>query len=280
MSVSDKFISVVGTKLQLSNGYLVHFDQLARLLDAVCRDERPRISRTDLETAVGLANRKVENLCSIAQGLGLLQPITYRATPLGEVVRQHDPFFDDLGTLWFLHFAVSSEPRFMIWNHFANQVVPRRRSFTRAELADECAVLAEGHSRYTVQNHVRNEAKSVLDAYTTQNFSRLAYLREDGEGYIPDYREPVPPLVLAAAIVRFRDRHRPGDTGVNVADLIAAPNSPGVVFQLTEDRFRTALEQLKTEPGLSVESRADLDQVRLTDGTPDSTWMERYYARR
>ena len=39
------------------------------------------------------------------------------------------------------------------------------------------------------------------------------------------------------------------------------------------ERLRKMLEALKTEPGFSLESRADLDQVRLTQATPDHAWL-------
>ena len=48
-------------------------------------------------------------------------------------------------------------------------------------------------------------------------------------------------------------------------------------MQLGEDRLRGLLERLKVQPGFSLESQADLDQVRLTDNTPGYAWMERYY---
>jgi hypothetical protein len=268
------------TKLQLSKGYLLKFDQLARLLNASCQDGRSRVPSEDLAAAVGVATVHVQHLGSITQALGLIQPITYTPTELGRIIREQDTFFDDLGTLWHLHYVIGSEPRYLVWNRFANVFIPTRSRFTGADFRAAFDDLREGLAEYSGRLHINKETRTILDAYTEQNFSRLAYIRCDGDGYARDYREQVPPLVLAAAIARFRDRHRPGDTGVSVTDLLSAPNSPGVVFQLSEDRFRSLLEQLKTEPGLSVESRADLDQVRLTDGTPDSAWMERYYARR
>ncbi len=77
-------------------------------------------------------------------------------------------------------------------------------------------------------------------------------------------------------MVRYRDRHRPGDTAPSVPDLLAAPNSSGPVCQIRKDRLRAGLEALKSQPGLSLESRADLDQIRLTENTQDYEWMARY----
>ena len=73
---------------------------------------------------------------------------------------------------------------------------------------------------------------------------------------------------------------RPGDTAISVGDLLSAPDSPGLICQIPEDHLRAGLEALRMQPGLSLESRADLDQIRLTDSTRDYQWMERYYASR
>ena len=267
-------------KLQLSNGYNVDLDQMARLLRCVSQDERPRFLFADIAEAVGIATRQAENLASIARAFGLIKPVSLKPTPLGTCVYAHDPFCDDLGTLWFLHYAIAADVRHIVWNRFANTLVPERSRFTLAQFRAAFHDLAVTHSSYSARTHVGTEVLTVVNAYTQQNFARLAYLVEDGDCYSLGYREPVPPLVLAACIARYRDQHRSGDTALSITDLLSAPNSPGVVCQIPEDRLRAGLEALKTQPGLSLESRADLDQVRLTDTTPDYQWMERYYASR
>jgi hypothetical protein len=267
------------TKLQVTNGYFVQFDQLTRLLHAACADERALIPQADLAEAVGVAIRKIENLSSIAQALGLIARRSCRATSLGALVASRDPFFDDVGTLWMLHYAAASDPRHLVWNRFA-AFVPTQRDFSYADLRGSFDDLKESHSKYSSGKHVTAEIKSLLDAYTQQQLRLLAYLREDEGQYALSYREAVPPLVVAACIARFRDRFRAGDTALSIEELLEAPNSPGQVCQIPADRLRAALESLRGQPGFALESRADLDQVRLTDDTPDHVWMERHYASR
>ncbi len=271
-------------KLQLGNGYFTDFDQLAQLLHHVCRDDRDRVSMLELAAAIGIADRNAKHLAGLAQAMGLLQAVTYKPTTWGRLVEAYDPFFDDLGTLWFIHYVISSDPRHLVWNRIVTDLVPSRRRVTRDQIRSAFDDLHQWYSAYSIQKHVLKEVNTVLDAYTQQRLSRLAYLRRepgvDGDAYVLAYREPVPALVLVASIVHFRDRARSGDSAVTIPDLLTAPNSPGVVFQLGEDRLRALLEDLKTQPGLSLESRADLDQLRLTDDATDVEWMRRYYASR
>ena len=268
-------------KLQLTNGYDVDFGQIAQFLAVVERDERARIPLADLGNAIGLPYRQAENVGSIVRAFDLAQSISYKLTPLAKTINAHDRFFDDIGTLWFLHYVIASEPRHIVWNRLVNEIMSQVQRFTRDEFRDVFAHLSVSHSQKSSKNHVLKEVNVTLDAYTKQGFSRLAYLTAGGDSsYILGYREAVPPLVLAACIARYRDKHRPGDTALAVTDLLTAPNSPGVVCQITEERLRAGLEALKTQPGMSLESRADLDQVRLTDTTLDYVWMERYYQSR
>ena len=273
-------IKVPKPKLQVTNGYSVNFDQLAQLLHAVSQDTRRKIPVSELAEAVGLADRQMEYLTSIAVALGLIFPITMCLTPIGTLVVAQDQFFDDLGTLWLLHYIVGSNPQLLIWNRFVNDFLPAKPQFTADEFRNSFDDLSSTHSAYSARTHVNMEVKSILDAYTNSHFSRLAYLRKTDEGYGLGYRQPVPVPVLAASIARFRDRHQAGNTAVSVRDLLSAPNSPGVVFQMPEDTLRAGLEQLRHGHGFSLEARADLDQLRFAEDIPDHVRMERYYASR
>lgn len=264
-------------KLQLSNGYFVNFTYLARILNAVCQDQRERIPQAELAAAIGFTERHVKHLCGIAHALGLTERVTYKPTLLGRLVHQYDPFFDDVGTLWFLHYMISSNPYNLVWNRLVTVILPACRNITREQARAAFNDLRETLTEYSIQNHVLAELNTVLDAYTNQYFARLVYLHLENDTYILGKAESLPPLILGACIVCFRDRHRSNDTAVSVTDLLSTSNGPGVVLQLVEDRLRGLLEQLKVQTGFSLESQADLDQVRLTDNTPAYAWMERYY---
>jgi hypothetical protein len=276
MSAQSGF-PVSDAKLQVGNGYYLDFDQLARLLHASVQDERARIPQADLAATIGVADRKVENLGSLANMLGLIRKGSYKPTLLGLLIYERDPFFDDAGTLWFLHYVIGSDPRAIIWNRIVNAIIPKQPRFTRERLRATFDDLREWFSPDSIKKHVLKEINTFLDAYTNQSFARLVYLRVEGEGYALGYRAPILPLVLAASIAHFRGDRRAGDTAVSIPDLCAAPNSPGVVFQLPEDRMRAMLEELKTQPGISLESRADLDQLRISPDLTDIELMKRYY---
>jgi hypothetical protein len=273
--VTDGFIK---PKLQLSNGYTVNFTYLARILNAVCQDERERIPQVDLATTVGIAERHVKHLCGIAHALGLIERVTYKPTALGRLIHRRDPFFDDVGTLWFLHYMISSNPYNLVWNRMITTILPTHKNVTREQARNAFLDLRQALTEYSSQKHVLQELNTVLDAYTNQHFARIAYLYMQDGIYTLNVGENIPALVLGACIICFRQQHRAGDTAVTIEDLLSAPNGPGIVLQLPENRLRMLLEHIKLQPDISIESRADLDQVRFSEDTRDYLWMERYYA--
>src|SRR5437773_1029739 len=103
-------------KLQLTNGYEVDFGQLAQFLAAIERDGRARIPVADLGNTIGVPYRQAENIGSIVRAFDLAQSQTYQLTPLAKIINGNDRFFDDIGTLWFLHYVIASEPRHIVWH--------------------------------------------------------------------------------------------------------------------------------------------------------------------
>lgn len=267
-------------RLLFGRGYYIDFDQFAHLLAMVTKENyKEDLNSSSLADLLGISTAKAEGIVYLARGFDLLKRNkAICATELGKMIAKYDPFFEDIGTLWFLHYVVSAEPRQLVWNRFANSIVPQIHRFSLQQFRAAFTDQKENYSAYSANRHVAKETLTVIDAYINKNFARLAYLQaEDNIYFAPDYCETVPPLVLGASIIRYRDRHHSSDTALSIVDLLTAPNSPGVIFQLSEVSLRKALEQLKLQPGFSLESRADLDQVRLADNTRDYIWMEHYY---
>jgi len=271
---------LVQPKLHLANGYLVDFTLISLILHTVCQGQRERIRQLALTEVVGMTEKQVKYLGGIAQALGLIERGSSKPTKFGHLVQTYDPHFDDKGTLWFVHYVISSNPYHLVWNRMVTTILPAHRNIKREQAQAAFYDLQQTYTTHSFQSHVLKELNTILDAYTNQQFSSIGYLSLQNDRYVLNQGEDIPPLVLGACIACFIKRHRPNNTAVSVEDLLKATNGLGVVLQLQESYFRTLLEQLKWQRGFSLESRADLDQIRLTDNTQDCEWMERYYASR
>ena len=87
-------------KFQVCNGYLLEFDQLARVLNFMTENPSiKRVYRKELEENTGLSNRQLESLVSIGSALGLIQPRRQILTPAGSVIVKYDIFIEANGLL-------------------------------------------------------------------------------------------------------------------------------------------------------------------------------------
>ena len=266
-------------KLQLTNGFFADFSQIARLLTfAVEHRHDGRIPPDAYAASMGISARRIENLNSLAVAFGLIRPVVLTATELGVVIYRYDPFLDDLGTLWFLHYLVGSNERYVVWNRLVNRVIPENDRFSTAIARPHFDDLSQFYSERSMEKHLLKEISVVWNAYTEQAFHYLSYIRAESDRiYVRSDHEPVPPYIFCAAVLSYRERSLPGAATLDVSMLAHKANSPGRIFDLTERQVRELLEEVKELGYIYVETRADLDQIRFRDDYDFLDVMRRYY---
>jgi len=267
-------------KLQLTNGYYLHFDQMTRLLRTIHKHpEARRFTQVELAAGTGLTGRQVENLGSAMTRMGLLRPVTYRLTGLGALVVEHDPFLDDLGSLWLCHYHLASDTAALVWNHVTNCILPAGRSVTAPEARDTFQPFLAGFTARSANKKLLEELRAFFNAYTGQSFRHLRYLRETGDGAysLTDSPTPLPPGAFLAILLLYRDRFQPGASGLEVPAICTADHSPGRLLHLGETQVRALLDKLHEAGQLTIEAKANLDQVRFRPGQSWLTAMQSYY---
>ena len=269
-------------KLQLTNGFFVNFSQIARILAYhIEHQDEGRIPSADYAMRMGVPSRRAKDLCSIAVAFELIVSMVLTPTELGKVIHRYDSFLDDLGTLWLLHYLVSSNERYVVWNRLVNQVISENDRFSTAIARPYFDDLSHSYSESSMNKHLRKEMGAVWNAYTEQALCYLNYIRaESDQVYVRGDPEPVPPQIFCAAALSYRDHFSPKAVTLDVSLLAKAANSPGRVFGLTERQVRDLLEEVKRLGYFYVEMRADLDQVRFREDCDFLGVIRRYYDER
>jgi len=269
-------------KLQLTKGFFADLNQIARMLSyAIEHRGDGRIPPDAFAADMGISASRVENLGSLAAALALIRPVVFIPTALGAVIHRYDPFLDALGTLWLLHYLVSSNERHVVWNRLVNRVIPENNRFSTAIARPYFNDLSRLYSEHSIGKHLRKEIGVVWNAYTAQAFRHLGYIHTQSEQiYVHGKHEPVPPHIFCAAVLLFRERFAPGAATLDISTLAGALNGPGRVFDLTERQVRDLLEQAEGLGYLYVETRADLDQVRFREDLDFLAVMRSYYEER
>lgn len=267
--------------LKLTAGYRMDFSQLARIAAFCAQTGAQPFTGQTIAEKLGISSARLHRLWMIATALGIGEKGTWKTSELGKTLVQYDRFLDDLGTLWLLHFIISSDPTNTVWNTMVNRVLIENPLVTMA-VAKRCfAGLMEQYTEASFSEHLNKEINAFFDAYTRQSFSHLNYLTEKSPRAYSLLGGRIPPeRIFEAALLLFRDRFFPQAVTIDIISIAADENSPGRVFALTERQVRDLLEEIEGPGEIYVESRADLDQVRFPAELTFLDTVRRYYEER
>ena len=254
-------------KLQVTNGYYLHFSEVSRILK-YAYEQIPRkiIPRPEFINALGMTLKQFENLSSICVGLGLTKPRSFTLTPFGKIVADHDIFFDNVATLWILHYVISSEPRWIVWNRLINKIFSENELISTEIAKPYFKDLAESFSEQAINKKLPKEILSVLDAYSEQKFKQLRFIRKVSTGkYVRKSNEKIGSLPFLYCLIHYRDRAYPNSTALVIQDIISAENSPGKALFLENYEVNDLLSSLHDLALIRIETVGDLEQVRFND---------------
>ena len=269
-------------KLQFTNGYRPHFDQISRILNFILsRKDQSRVSRKEIVKNLGIPNKQVENLTSMMTGFGLILPRVTTLTPFGKKVITMDPYFEKLDTLWMIHYIVSSNPKWVVWHRIINIAFPAQDEFEVDQVSndyfDDIAIL---YSEKTISEKLPKEVGAVFSAYTRSELSylRLMVVEETGK-FIKANPVDISDQSFLFMIIHYRDEYSPGSSAINVRDICYGDNSPGRVLNSPEFQVRSLLENLHNTSFIRLEKMANLDQVRISDQLTQNKVLESVYGR-
>lgn len=267
-------------KIQVLNGFKLYFDQISNVFKSRYELD-DKISVDDLMKTTGLNRRKTRLLLNFLSDIGFAKKIVLSKTELGNVIYANDPYIEDDGTLWLMHYLSGINEHLIIWNRFFNELYSKDSFYVNdvVKLYDD---LKDSVSEYTFKHHIRKELSVLLDAYTNQRLSKLDILEKnkDEKGrYIVVKNQDVPDLIFLACCIKFRDKYFKGATALEIKDICYSENSPGRIFLLSEDTIRNKLEKLKNDRYITLESRGDLDQIRITNNIAFENIVGEYYKR-
>ena len=106
-----------------------------------------------------------------------------------------------------------------------------------------------------LNHHLRKEFIVSLNAYTKFEFHKLNLLAEgDKEEYITIKPSLLPDEILLAIILLYKTKFYPNQVALEINGLYKDQNSPGKLTYLNEYRFREALERLRKNNQVTIES--------------------------
>lgn len=265
-------------KIQALNGFQLYPDQIVTVFRSFYESDEKDL---DVLTEItGLNRRKTRLLLNFLADLGLSEKRTFNRTKLGQLVYKEDVFFQDDGTLWLFHYMIASNEFIVVWNRILNYLY-QIDEFEATDFDFLFVDLKDQISEYSYKKHIRQEISTVIKTYTETLLKSLDFIEEDYDGRYLVHRNPdIDDAILLVCIYQYREKFFKGATALPIGELISGNNGVARIFTIDEYSFREALERMKNRGWLTIESRGNLDQIRLQDGDHTVEYMKEYYSKR
>ncbi|MFN1835255.1 DUF4007 family protein [Balneola sp. MJW-20] len=212
-----------------------------------------------------------------------------------------DPYLEDIGSLWLLHYHLVKEGKASIYNLFFNRFRKQRVEFTKKQFKDylvnHTEILGESHSPNTIETDVgvflksyapeRSKGRKYLeDQYSSLlmdlNLVRVldAEVTSDKETRETRYavrNERRDSLPLEVFLFTILDNPKFGKS-ISLPKLMNDPNSPGVVFALDGDSIVDMIKSIVRErDDLVYKDDAGLRELQILKDIDKFQVIEEYY---
>lgn len=210
----------------------------------------------------------------------------------GEIVKNHDPYFEDVFTLWIIHYYISADVEFnTVWNLFFNRfnVTDFTKNAMVDKLVDECNKLYnKGNSLY---NSIDSDCGVLLKMYTsseemvadpeenlTSPFSELGLVARGSERSSYMKVRPLYSKLDRLAVLYVMTANLPEDKiSVDIDTLLTQDNNVGKIFNLDRNMINEYLDRLRQEGFIELNRTAGLDMIYISRKLSLTEILETYY---
>lgn len=266
-----------------------------------CVCDYPNIfSMDDVMERLGVGSKMVKSIKYWIQATGLCEEKIeksahnfYLTKDFGEIINTYDKYFDDIATLFFIHYSiVSNDGLCIVWNIFFNEYLGR--DFTKEDMILSCKEFLErrmGEGATFSESLFNDDCSSILRMYLpAQNVEdpeeslacplrELGLLQKSSEkknAYIKSSPSKYTLDMMVVLYVILKNLS-PEKKNVSIDDLLMAPNNIGRVFNLDRAKINEYLDQLRAAGYITINRTAGLDMVYYEKEFTPADVMEKYY---
>ena len=250
----------------------------------------------DAMEELGLGSNMVKSLRYWLQATGLTKEASeggrriQRLTPLGEIIWQHDPYMEEMGTLWLLHLEMASNQELATsWYEFFNE-------FSMQEFKKEDFVRFIQNKAEVAESSLGSDFDCLMSTYIPRSLLKgkvdpesnmecpMGNLQLIGYASIKEkiYRRQtingnsMPECIFMAGLIK----EAKGRKEISLQEILSGRrDNPGVgrICQLDLVAMLEVMYRLEKRKALKVVRTAGLDVVRLSDSQEPLEWVSRYY---
>ena len=209
----------------------------------------------------------------------------------GRVINEYDPYFDDIFTLFLIHWhIVSNESLCIAWNIFFNEF--EGQDFTRENMIANCRELLirklDAGCEFS-ERSFEDDCLSVIRMYAEPEndedpeeslkcpLTALGLLQKNSKNTFTRSAPALDSLDKLVILYVITKNLPDGKNSVSINDLLNAPDNIGRVFNLSRVMINNYLDQLRVGNYLTVNRTAGLDMVYIDPIMRPSDIMIEYY---
>lgn len=266
-----------------------------------CVEQYPDIfSRDDVMERLGVGSKMVKSIKFWLLATGLCEEKIeknahrfYLTNDFGQIVNEYDKYFDDITTLFFIHYKLVTNDNYcIVWNLFFNEY--SGENFLKEDMINACKELLnmrmqEG-TTYS-DSLLEDDCASVIRMYTPAinkddpeeslgcPLSELGLLQKSVErknAFIKTSpaKDSLDILVILFVMLSNLSKDK---LAVSIDDLLVAPNNIGRVFNLNRIQVNEYIDQLRAAGYITINRTAGLDMVYLEKKMTPEEVMRKYY---
>ena len=236
----------------------------------------------------------------VASGLTEEKRVKNRAVqeilPFGKAILENDPYLEDKKSLWLVHYNLTKEKKIAsTWYWFLNEL--NEKSFAKDQIVEELSFWAETENEKKVaKKTLEKDINCFISTYLGKTkkktpedtiecpLSNLGFLKEDLNNkklyhFIPQSIKKVPPLVLAYAILDWKEKYGKANQ-IHIDELQNGKGSIGLIFRMNFTSIVDLLFKFQAdypELGIKLVRTEGLDSIRLPGEVKPGSILNKIY---
>jgi hypothetical protein len=278
--------------------------------------KNPRLFASNQEDTamveLGLGKNMVRSLRFWGQVTGVIEPDGggYKIAPFGEEIfgeNGHDPFMEDVSTLWLLHWKLSTigESPLLAWDFLLNRwqepdftpskAVEALDRELKANQSDLSRNTIEQHLEVFLHTYVPTRSRKglvqednldcplveleLLDVIGTADVAKGGGRSESVYAFRREEKHEISAELFAYCLNEFWTQRHANNKTLTLKELTTAHGSPGQVFKLPEEDVRARAEALASETRgyFKFQDSATQQQVHRDSEDPAPDFLARIY---
>lgn len=271
--------------------------------------QRDLFSRDDAIVRLGVGKNMVRSIRYWAVNTAVLEDDTpagrtgrHRPSLLGELLfgtKGRDPFIEDPGTVWLLHWQLAINRRLGTWFWLFNEL--RATEFSKSDVIRSLAVRAsQPGSKQLAVDTIERDLDCLLRTYVPSDpdkrlsreelldcpLTELGLIRRAGDrdsfAFVRGSHSSLPPAVFVYALLDFWQRVAPTADSLRFDQIAFGAGSPGIVFKLSENAVIDRLDAISRDSASHIrfDETAGNRQVFRVKRADSLAYLRRHYGSR